>query len=135
MSSESRSALATDSDAPAVGRAIQTIETAIALGQSVERAIAAQQHDVIGSYLERRQACLESLVSLIRDEGVRLDDEAVHPRWLALLAQDRITQQNLKRAMTRLQGKLSKVRQSLNTTAAYGERAPRARASLVDLRG
>lgn len=118
----------------ALVRAVEVIETATELGLAVERAIAAREFSLIDGFLARRQALLEELVALTR-AGVALDHEEVRPRWQRLLVQDRVTQDNLMRAMRKAQKKLSRVRRSLNTTAAYGERPPQARASLVDFRG
>lgn len=121
-------------DTTALARAVEVIETATELGLAVERAIAARQFSQIDGFLARRQALLEELMALTR-AGVALDHEEVRPRWQRLLVQDRVTQDNLMRAMRKAQKKLSSVRRSLNTTAAYGERPPQARASMVDLRG
>lgn len=117
-----------------LARAVEVIEAATELGFAVERAIAARAFSQINVFLDRRQALLEELMALTR-AGVTLDHEAVRPRWQRLLMQDRVTQDNLMRAMRKTQKKLSSVRRSLNTTAAYGERPPQARASVVDLRG
>lgn len=121
-------------DGSALDRAIEIIEMATELVLAVERAIAGQQLAQIDGFLSRRQALLEELVDLTR-QGVRLDHPHVRPSWMRLQVQDRVTQDNLLTAMRSAQKKLSRVRRSLNTTTAYGERPPRTRASLVDLRG
>lgn len=125
---------AVDTDPALIAEAVQVIEACTDLCCAAERAVMAGESSTVKRLLDRRQQLLERLVDLVR-QGVRTDQEEIRSAWLCFVVQDKVVQDSLARALSGLKKKLSKVRQSLNTTSAYGELAPRARASMVDLRG